>query len=256
MLVAAMEAPKTRTSVLLLALLAATSLSCSSDSDNPVTPPVDEGDSPIVMARVIGSPRVKVTFLGDITESPGVPDPSGAFSVIIYDSTGRVTFLVDLRLEGVPMHAATDGTTRYLLDLDEIPGFQVGDSLHFDVVDGGTLTPPFSYVILPSHLTLPADSAVVHQSQDLVLPWSGAVERVLVTISDTQSKSIRYNYQVSNYTGATKLTIPGRDLAGLKPGRLFVGTDVRDTEDIGESGQTLQHLELETRQSRSWQLAP
>jgi len=255
MLVAAMEAPKTRTSVLLLALLAATLSSCSSDSDNPVAPPVDEG-TPIVMARVIGSPRVKVSFLGDITESPGVPDPSGSFSVTVYDSTGRVTFLVDLRLEGVPMHPATDGTTRYLLDLDEIPGFQVGDSLHFDVVDGGTLTPPFSYVILPSHLTLPADSAVVHQSQDLVLPWSGAIERVLVTISDSQSKSIRFNYQVSNYTGGTKLTIPARDLAGLRAGPLFVGTDVRDTENIGATGQTLQQLDLETRQSRAWQLAP
>jgi hypothetical protein len=256
MLVAAMEALKTRTRLLLLALLAATLSSCSSDSDNPVTPPVDAGESPVVMARVIGTPRVKIVFLGDLTESQGAPALRGAFSVVVYDSTGRSTFLVDLRLEGVPMHAATDGTTRYLLDLAEIPGFQVGDSLHFDVVDGGTLTPPFSYLILPSHLTLPADSAVVHQSQDLVLPWNGAVERVLVTISDIQSKSIRYNYQVSNFTGATKLTIPARDLAGLKAGPLFVGTDVHDTENIGASGQTQQQLDLETRQSRSWQLAP
>jgi len=251
-----MEAPKTRTSVLFLALLAATLSSCSSDPDNPVTPPLDDEDAPIVMAKVIGSPRVKVSFRGDMTESPGVPDPSGAFSVTVYDSTGRTAFLVDLRLEGVPMHPATDGTTRYLLNLSEIPGFQIGDSLHFDVVDGGTLTPPFSYVILPSHLTLPPDSAVVHQSQDLVLPWSGAVERVIVTISDTQSKSISFLYRVSNYTGATKLTIPARDLAGLKAGELFVGTDVQDTENLGATGQTLQQLDLETRQSRAWHLAP
>jgi len=251
-----MEAPSTRIRVFLLALLAAMLSSCSSNPDNPVAPPVDEEGAPTVMAQVIGSPRVKVSFKGYLTESPGVPDPTGAFTVAIYDSTGRITFLVDVRLEGVPMHPATDGTTRYLLDLDEIPGFQVGDTLHFDVVDGGTLTPPFSYVIVPSHLTLPADSAVVHQSQDLVLPWSGAIERLLVTISDSQSKSIRFNYQVSNYTGGTRLTIPARDLAGLKAGPLFVSTDVRDTELLGATGQTRQEFDLETHQSRSWVLAP
>ena len=69
MLVAAMEAPKTRTRVLLIALLAATLSSCSSNSDNPVTPPVDEEGAPPLMVTIVGSPRVKVLFVGNVLES-------------------------------------------------------------------------------------------------------------------------------------------------------------------------------------------
>ena len=259
MLFAAMEAPSTRHRLLLLALLAAALSSCSSNSDNPVVPPPpsDEG-APAKMVTLIGSPRVKVLFVGNVLETPGLP-ASGTFSVVVFDSIGRRTFLGDVRLEGVPMHAEVDQfgqPARYLLDVAEMPGIGVGDTIHFDVLDGGALTPPFSYVILPSYLTLPADSTVLHQSDDLVLPWTGAVERVLVSITDEQSKRIRFNYQVENYTGGTKLTIPARDLAGLSPGEVFVGINVRDTEVLGEAGQTLQQFDLETRQNRSWLLEP
>jgi hypothetical protein len=260
MLFAAMEAPATRTRVFLFALLAATLSSCSSNSDNPVTPPSGDDDAPAVMVTIVGSPRVKVFFTGNITESEAGKDPRGMFWVVVTDSIGRRTFLEDVRLQGVPMHEEFDPVlgqpARYTLDVSEMPGLQVGDTLHFDVIDGGDLTPPFSYAILPSHMLLPADSTVLHQSRDLVLPWTGAVERVLVTITDLQSKSIRFNYQVSNYSGGTRLTIPARDFAGLSPGPLFVSANVRDTELLGATGQTRQEFDLETHQSRFWQLAP
>jgi hypothetical protein len=177
MLFAAMEAPSTRIRAFLLALLAATLSSCSSNSDNPlVTPPAGD-PPPNNMVTIVGSPRVKVLFTGNVLETVGVPEASGQFVVVIFDSIGRRAFLPNVRLQGVPMHEEVDGLgqpVRYVLDVSEMPGVGVGDTLHFDVADGGLLTPPFSYVILPSYMTLPADLTVVHESQDLVLPWSGA----------------------------------------------------------------------------------
>jgi hypothetical protein len=259
MLVAAMSAPSTRIRrVLLFALLAATLSSCSCDSDNPVTPPLVEG-APTLMAQLIGNPRVKVVFNGNVLESPHLADPTGTFSVTIQDSILRRTFLPDVRLEGVPMHRESDplgNPARYTMNVSELGGVQVGDTLHFDVVDGGTLTTPFSYLILPSHMILPADSTVLHQSQDLVLPWTGTVDRVNVTISDDQSKTISVTYRVGNYSGLKKLTIPARDLAGLDEGELFVGVNVQDSELLGASGLPRQELDLETRQNRSWLLVP
>jgi len=262
MLVRAMEAPRMRHRALLPAFFAAAALlaSCSSKNDNPmVTPPVDEHPAPTPMVRVIGTPRVKVLFQGNLTEPPDSLVPNGSFSVVVYDSIGRRTFLNEVRLGGVVMHEEVDGLgspARYLLDATEIPNLHVGDSLRFEVIDGGIYTPPFAYELLPSYLELPPAGTVVHETQDLVIPWHGAVERVLVTITDIQAKRIRFNFQVENFTGETKLFIPARDLKGLTTGEILVGTDVLDTELIGAGGANLQSLSTETRQNRSWTLAP
>jgi len=259
MLFAAMEASVNRIRALLFVLLAATLSSCSSNSDNPLTPPPPDDGAPSLMVTIIGAPRVKVLFKGNLIEPGNQAEVTGAFSVAITDSVGRRAFLGDVRLQGVPMHEEFDGLgqpSRYTLDVSELPGVGIGDTLRFDVLGGGGLTPPFSYRILPSYVILPPDSTVIHQSQDLVLPWTGAIERVLVTVTDITTKRLTFNYQVENYTGGSKFTIPARDFAGLYVGPLFVGTNVRDSEDILSDGQALQSFELITHQDRTWILKP
>jgi hypothetical protein len=262
MLFAAMAATPVQLRVLLSALACAGVLSsCSSHNDNPVVPKIDEHPAPTPMARLIGTPRVKVVFSGNLLESPGGGHvPAGTFSAVVYDSIGRRTFLGDVRLQGVPMRQAVDPQfsqpIRYVLEASELPPMAIGDSMRFEVVDGGAITPPFAYEMLPSYIVLPPDSTVVHESADLVLPWHGAIERVLVTITDAQSKRLRFNLQVENFTGEPKLFIPARDLAGLAVGELLVGTDVLDTEVIGATGANRQEFSFETRQQREWRLAP
>ena len=259
MLFAAMEASVNRIRALLFVLLAATLTSCSSNSDNPVAPPSGEG-APSPMVTIIGSPRVKVDFNGNVLESRDQPSTGGSFTVVIFGSDTFPTFLKDVRLQGIPMHEEVNNLGepfRYTLPVSEIPGLEVGDTVHFDVLDGGDQTPPFSYRIVLPHVILPPDSTVMHQSKDLFLPWTGAVERVLVTVTDITNKRLTFNYQVENYTGGTGFTIPARDFAGLyEPGPLFVGTNLRDDEELITDGQALQTFGLITRQDRVWLLEP
>jgi hypothetical protein len=259
MLVAAMEALRARTLVLLSALLLGALTSCSSNSDNPVVPPNDDHPAPVRMITVVGTPRVKVNFTGFLTENlAGTLD--GQFSVVFTDSIGRRTFLGDVRLAGVPMHEEVDGLgqpSRYTLDATEMPpGRAVSDTLVFSVGDGLAISPPFSYVIVPSHMVLPADSAVIHQNVDLTLPFTGIADRVLVTFTDQQGSRVRYNLQVENYSGQTSVFVRGSDLAQLSTGPLSLATNVRDDELFIASDYYLQSFTMQTTQSRGLTLAP
>ena len=260
MLVAAMEAPRARTFLLLLALLSGALASCSSNSDNPVTPPVDDGHpAPVRMITVVGTPRVKVNFTGALSENPVTGLLGGQFSVILTDSVGLRTFLGDVRIAGVLMHEERDGLgqpSRYTLDSSELPsGFEVGDTLIFAVSDGLTISPPFSYLILPSHVTLPADSSVIHKGVDMTLPFSGIVERVLVSFTDQQGSRLRYNLQVENYSGQTEVFVRGSDLSQLALGPVTLGTNVLDTE-MFLAGSYLQTIIMQTTQTRDLRLDP
>lgn len=240
-----------------LALLLA---SCSSNPDNPVAvPPVDDHPAPTIMFHVVGDPRVAVRFMGNLVETPGSLVPTGQFAVTLYDSVGRRIFLNEVRLNDVVMTQEFDTfgqPSRYLLDPAALPGLVIGDTIRFQVIDGGAITTPFEYVLVPSHLVLPPDSTVIHESANLRLPWTGAVERILVALTDTQGTRIRTNLQIENFTGEHELFIPARDLAGLAVGDIRVGTDVLDTELIINSGQLRQDVSFETRQSRLWRLEP
>jgi len=261
MLVAAMEAPRARTFVFLLALLAGALASCSSNSDNPVVPPGDD-DHPANtrMVTVVGTPRVKVNFTGSLLENAITGSLEGQFSTFFSDSIGRRTFLGDVRLGGVLMHEETDQLGqpfRYTLNGDELPpGFTIGDTLVFSVGDGLTLSPPFSYKIVPSHMTLPADSSVIHRNVDMTLPFSGMVERVLVTYTDQAGNRVRYNLQVENYTGQTSVFVRGSDLNVLVDGPVTLGTNVLDTELFVAGGSYLQSFNLQTNQNRDLRLDP
>jgi hypothetical protein len=243
-----------------LLLLAGFLASCSSNPKNPLTPsPPDDHSPPTSMFSVIGTPHVAVRFAATLTESPGTSTVGGMFSVTMYDSIGRRIFLNDVRLNSVPMHEEVDGLglpSRYVLTGAELPGIAIGDTIRLDALDGGDFTPPFTYLIVPSHLTLPPSATVIHENQDLVLPFTGAVERVLLTLTDNQGKRLRVNLQLESYTGQNKIFIPARDLVGLAIGDIQVATDVLDTEVILENGQLAQDVTFETRQNRLWSLQP
>ena len=252
-----MKAPEARIRAFILLTFALLLSSCSSNGDNPVAPPSSEHPVPNTMVRIVGTPHVKVNFDGSLLTVPGSPDLAGSFSVIMTDSIGRRTFVNDVRLGGVPMHPEVDplgSPARYTLNTSEIPGLAIGDSLVFEVVDGGDVTPPFRYEMLPSYLTLPVGT--IHENQDYVLPWTGAVERVLVTFTDRQGKRVRFNLQVENYSGMTSLFVRGSDLAGLVTGDVSLGTDVLDTENFVSNGAFQQFISMETRQSLVLSLQP
>jgi hypothetical protein len=245
-----------------LALLLGAGLlaSCSSDNSTPVTPTSpNTGTAPSPMFTVVGEPRIAVRFTGLMNETSDTAAVSGAFTATLTDSTGRRTFLNDLRLNGVPMHQEVDAfglPSRYTLDAAELPGLRLADTLYFEAVDGGEITTPFTYRIYPSHLALPDDSTRVSPDSDITVSWTGAVERVLITLTDLTGKRLRINLQTENYTGLTQLVIPGRDFAGLYPGDIQVGTDVLDAELVLGAGLRQQAVQIETRQNRLWRLAP
>jgi hypothetical protein len=243
-----------RVLVLHLGLLAVVLASCSSHEGNPVVPPADDHPEPVRMITVVGTPHVNVNFAGSLEEDPITNALEGQFSVALSDSLGRRVFLSDVRLAGIPMHEELDGLgqpSRYTLKSEELPaGFEIGDTLVFSAG-----APPFFYVIVPSHMTLPADSTVIHQNVDLTLPFTGIVERVLVTLQGQTGGRIRYNLQVENYTGQTSIFVPGADLAQLSVGPIKLGTNVRDDEVFLE-GPYLQQITMQTTQNRDLRLEP
>ncbi|MEP7028964.1 MAG: hypothetical protein ABI960_10250, partial [Candidatus Eisenbacteria bacterium] len=132
---------------------------CSNHDSMPVAPP-NPHPAPAPMFRVVGEPRVAVRFIGFLTEPAGTSPLTGNFSVTLTDSIGRRAFLNDVRLNGVVMHQEVDAfglPSRYTLDASELPGLALADTLRFEAIDGGDFTPPFAYLIVPSHLTLPPD---------------------------------------------------------------------------------------------------
>jgi len=234
--------------------------SCSSNDTAPLQPPgPDPNPAPSPMFSVVGDPHVAVRFNGLLNELSDSTALTGSFSVTLRDSSGRVTFLPDVRLNGVPMVQEVDAfgsPSRYTLDAGALPALRMDDTLRFEAVDGGALTPPFTYLITPSHLTMPPDSTILHNDVDITMPWNGAVERVLVTLTDLTGKRLRINLQVENYTGLSQIVIPGRDLGQLFPGEIVVGTDVLDGELRITNGSASQIITMETRQARLWRLAP
>ena len=241
-----------------LLITAALLASCSSNDTAPVQPPgPDPNPAPSPMFSVVGDPHVSVRFNGLLNELSDSSAATGAFSAILTDSMGRRTFLPDVRLNGVPMVQEVDAfgsPSRYTLDASALPGLSLDDTLRFEAVDGGALTPAFTYLITPSHLTMPPDSTVLHNDVDITMPWNGAIERVLVTLTDQTGKRLRFNLQVENYSGLSQLVIPGRDLAQLFGGDIFVGTDVLDGEIRITNGSASQIITMETRQARLWKL--
>jgi len=237
-----------------LILLAGVLASCSGHEGNPVVPPADEHPAPVRMITVIGTPHVNVNFVGSLGEDPITNALEGKFSVALTDSIGRRVFLDDVRLAGVLMHEELDGLgqpSRYTLLSQELPaGFDVGDTLVFSAG-----SPTFSYVIIPSHMILPADSTVVHQGIDLTLPFTGIVERVLVTFEGQTGGRILYNLQVENYSGQTRIFVPGSDLAQLSVGPIKLATNVRDDE-VFLAGSYLQSVTMRTSQHRDLRLEP
>ena len=242
-----------------LLLVAGVLASCSSNDTAPVQPGPDPNPAPSPMFSVVGDPHVAVRFNGLLSELSDSSAASGAFSAILTDSMGRRTFLPDVRLNGVPMVEEFDAfgsPSRYTLDASALPALSLDDTLRFEAVDGGAITPAFTYLITPSHLTMPPDFTVLHNDVDITMPWNGAVERVLVTLTDLTGKRLRINLQVENYTGLSQIVIPGRDLGQLYPGDISVGTDVLDGEFRVTNGSASQTVTMETRQSRLWRLAP
>ena len=211
------------------------------------------------MFSLVGDPRVSVRFSALLSELPDSVALTGSFGVIISDSTTQRTFLPDVRIDGAPLVQEVDqfgSPFRYTLDASALPTLRLADTLRLEVVDGGARTPPFTYVILPSHLTLPPDSTVLHAAEDLTLTWNGEVERVLVTLTDGIGRRLRFNLQVSNYTGLNQLLIPSHDMAQFAPGDLHVSTDVLDDEVRIVDGPTIHSVTMETRQMRVWRIAP
>jgi len=243
-----------------LILMAGLLVSCSSNDTAPLQPSgPGPNPAPSPMFSVVGDPHVAVRFNGLLNELSDSSAATGAFSAILTDSMGRRTFLPDVRLNGVPMIEEVDAfgsPSRYTLDASALPGLSLDDTLRFEAVDGGALTPAFTYLITPSHLTMPPDSTVLHNDVDITMPWNGAVERVLVTLTDLTGKRLRINLQIENYTGLGQIMIPGRDLGQLYPGDISVGTDVLDGEFRVTNGSASQTVIMETRQNRLWRLAP
>ena len=244
-------------------LLAFALASCSSDDDPPLAPEVpDDGDDtpPSEAVIVIGDPRVAVTIDGGETEpSTGAP-VTGQFRFILSDSVGRRIFLPDVRLQDSTMSQEYDpfgNPNLYITVIQQrIPTTRMRDTLRFEVRDGGDVTPPFTVRVYPSQLDLPPDSTVLDGTADLVVPWSGRVERVILSLVDSRGMRLRVVFQLENYSGMKRVVVPARDLAALHPGPIQVGTNVLDTEVRLTAGSPRLAVSHETNQRRTWIYAP
>jgi hypothetical protein len=251
--------PPSRRPLRALGLLGALVLaSCSSDDPGPVAPGAD--GPPVNAVSVIGRPHVALTFDGGVTERVSNGPLTGLFRVILSDSIGRRVFLPDVRLQDSTMteeRGTLDEPIQYVLDVgDRLPGLRLRDTLRFEVRDGGEVTPPFTVRIIPSMLTLFPDSTVITGHDDISIPWSGQVERVILALTDESGTRVRINLQVQNYSGLGHVVIPARDLAALQPGLILVGTNVLDTEVRVATGVPRLSITHETNQRRAWILRP
>jgi len=247
-----------------LALLVA---SCSSNDSSPNAPnapivPIVPGDDgpPVNAVSVIGQPRVALTFDGGVVERLADGPLTGIFRAILSDSIGRRVFLPDVRLQDSLMTEERDifdNPNQYTLQVeDRLPDLRLRDTLRFEVRDGGAITPPFTVRIIPSRLTLFPDSTVITGRDDIEIPWSGQVERVILALTDARGTRVRTVFQLENYSGLMRVVIPARDLALLQPGAIQVGTNVLDTEVRVATGVPRMSITHETNQRRVWILQP
>jgi hypothetical protein len=235
--------------------------SCSSDDPAPLAPddPGDDGP-PVNAVSVVGEPRVTVVFDGGLTERLSGGPLTGLFRGIFSDSVGRRVFLPDVRMQDSTMveeRDIFDNPNQYTLQVeDRLPELRLRDTLRFEVRDGGVITPPFTVRIIPSQLTLLPDSSVITGHDDIDIPWSGQVERVILSLTDSRGMRLRTVFQLENYSGLKHVTIPARDIALLQPGLILVGTNVLDTEVRANVGRPRLSVSLETNQRRAWILSP
>ena len=235
--------------------------SCSTDDSTPVAPigPGDDGP-PINAVSVIGQPRVALTFDGGVTERLSNGPLTGIFRVILSDSIGRRVFLPDVRMQDSSMTEERDifdNPSQYVMQVeDRLPELRLRDTLRFEVRDGGAVTPPFTVRIIPSQLTLFPDSTVISGRDDIAIPWSGQVERVILALTDARGTRVRTVFQLENYSGLRRVVVPARDLAQLLPGVIIVGTNVLDTEVRANTGTPRLSVTHETNQQRAWILQP
>jgi hypothetical protein len=238
-----------------LLVLAGALASCSDDETPPMAPVTGDDPPPTSLLTIVGDPHVAVNLTGFMREIFDHAPLTGNFRITLNDSVGRRIFVPGVNLNGVPLTADTL-SVQYTLDVATMSGFTLADTLHFAVTDGGDVTPPFEYVIVPSHVFLPDDSTVISQGADLVLKWNGIADRVIITLIDSQGMSLRINLQVENFSGLSKLTIPARDLALLTTGRITVGANLLDTELRLSPDLRRQQVSFQATQERTWFLEP
>jgi hypothetical protein len=246
----------------ILTLLLAAVAGCSRNDNGPTEPGPDPDEpTPVSAMRVVGVPRVTVvisTFL--VEDLSPAPPLSGEFDVILSDSSSRRVTLPDVRLNDFPMREIRDplgSIQSYRLDFDaDMPNLRMSDTLRFEVRDGGEITPPFSVLIVPSRMELPPDSAEISVSQDLVLPWSGTIDRLILSLIDQTAKRLRVVLTLENFSGQTRLRIPARDLQGMALGRVTVTSDILDVEIVFPTPFRRVILTLETQRRRVWTLVP
>jgi len=250
--------PPLRALGVLAALLLA---SCSSDDSTPLAPGSPGADGlPVNAVTLLGAPRVALSFDGGVVERVTDGPLTGVFRVILSDSIGRRVFLPDVRLQDSTLTEERDSfgnPSQYVLQVeDRLPTLRLRDTLRFEVRDGGVITTPFTVRIIPSRLDLLPDSTVITGRDDISIPWSGQIERVILALTDTRGTRVRLVFQLENYTGLTHVVIPARDFAVLQPGIIQVGTNVLDTELRIGTGVPRLSVTHETNQRRLWILQP
>ena len=255
--------PSLRSLLRAFGLVVALALASCSDDDPAPLAPIDPGDDdgpPVNAVSVVGEPRVTVTFDGGLTERIADGPLTGIFRWIFSDSIGRRVFLPDVRMQDSTMVEERDifgNPNQYTLQVeDRLPELRLRDTLRFEVRDGGEITTPFTVRIIPSRLTLFPDSTVITGRDDIEIPWSGQVERVILTLTDSRGMRVRTVFQLENYSGLKRVTIPARDIALLQPGLILVGTNVLDTEVRANVGRPRLAVSMETNQRRAWILSP
>lgn len=231
--------------------------SCGSDVPAPLAPaPADTTSSMLI---IDGQARVSVALEGSLVEATSGGVLSGSFRAILEDSTGQRVFLPRVRMNGVALTEEIDGLgnpAQYTLDIPTaLPGLTLADTLRFAIEDGGTVTPPFTLHMLPSHVELAPDSTVVVKGQSLRFRWSGRIERLILTLTDQFGTRLRANLAFENYSGLREATVPGRDLAPLAPGPLSVAAGITDSE-ARFAGPRLVTLTYLSTQRRAWTLVP
>jgi hypothetical protein len=244
---------------LALALVPALVLaSCGSDDPAPLAPaPADTTRS---MLFVFGEPRVSVSLDGSLVEASSGGGLTGSFRAILEDSTSSRVFLPRVRMNGASLVDETDpfgAPAQSTLDIaTALPDLRLEDSLALAVLDGGTITPPFTVGILPSRVELLPDSTVVTKGGAAIrFRWSGRIERLVLTLTDRFGARVRYNLTFENVSGLGEVALPARDLAPLAPGPLTVAASITDVE-ARLVGPRLMIVNCLTTQRRTWTLAP
>jgi hypothetical protein len=239
------------------ALIALTSCGKDAKMTNPI---VSQPGAPGPMITLRGDPRVSFNLQGYVDRVVGQDTLAGYYYVTLSDSLGRHLFVQDLTLNGVPMRPETSGggtPNRYSLrPVDLGPGYHTADSLVVAITDTSGLTDPFAVTVVPSAFGLAPDGTVISQKNDLTVGWSGAAERVSLTLRDFFGTKITAGLQFENETGVSELLVRAQDLKVLSPGALSVGTSLTNSESIVTNRARRMTASVIVDESRVWQLAP